>query len=160
MIFFLEELVLPADTNIRILSRHVDGNQLFFTLKAGSNQAVCPSCSRTSSRVHSQYTRRIDDLPAGDFSVHIQLVTKKWFCDHADCPAKVFTERLDWVRSYGRKTERLEEVIRKIGFSTNCLIAEKVCCSLGIPVSHDTILRRVKHTDNHSVQACPFRRHR
>lgn len=83
---------------------------------------------------------------------------QKWFCDNPDCLKKVFTERLLWLAPYQRKTARLERVIEKIAFSTNCLTAEKICQSLHIHISHDTLLRRVKGISfNHQVS--PFCRY-
>ena len=54
----------------------------------------------------------------------------------------------------------MDEAIRKIGFSTNCLTAENVCKSLGIPISHDAILRRLKVPANESPEVSLFRGHR
>lgn len=50
-------------------------------------------------------------------------------------------------------------MIEKIAFSTNCLTAEKICRTLLVSVSHDTLLRRVKTTD-FDLSPSPFRRNR
>lgn len=152
--------VLNLDSNVHIVYQQITDKEFFFILKVESHQAVCPTCSSIAQRVHSRYTRNIIDLPAGGTSVHLQLLTKKWFCDRPTCKIKVFTERLHWLHPYARKTNRLEETIRHIGFSTNCLTAEKVCQMLGIPISHDAILRRLKEPINKPEVNCPFRRHR
>ncbi|MDN3437270.1 transposase family protein [Planococcus sp. APC 3900] len=132
--------------------------ELFFIVEVQSSSALCPACRQISRRLHSRYCRKVDDLPLLDRQVHFQALLHKWFCDNSDCPMKVFTERLNWLQSYKRKTERLENVIEKIAFSTSCLTAEKVCQAMHIPVSHDALLRRVKAA---SFELTPpsFRRH-
>lgn len=160
MIYPFEESFLKLTPNVQVIYRKITAEELFFILKVESNQATCPSCSNTSQRAHSRYTRKISDLPAGGISVHLQLITRKWFCDHEPCSVKVFSERLNWMHPYARTTNRLEEVVRKVGFSTNCLTAEKVCHSLGISISHDSILRRIKKPINQPTGVSPFRRYR
>lgn len=130
--------------------------ELFFILKIESKQAVCPKCSQLSDKAHSRYTRCFKDLPISGLAVRIQLISRKWFCIYQDCSVKVFTERYSWMQPYARMTNRLDEAIRKIGFSTNCLTAEKVCHSLGIPLSHNTILRKLKEPFHQPIEVSPF----
>lgn len=131
----LEKSILNLDSSERIIYQQITEEELYFILKVESEQVTCPACSNPSNRAHSRYVRCINDLPAGGLSVHFKLITRKWFCDNEACPSKVFTERLSWMQPYARMTNRLDEAIRKIGFSTNSLTAEKVCESLGIAVS-------------------------
>lgn len=58
----------------------------------------------------------------------------------------MFTERLPWISPYRRRTQRLENALREVAFSTNAAQAEKVCRTLGIPVSHDSLLRLIYKT--------------
>lgn len=156
----LEKSILNLDPNVRIVYQQITEEELYFILKVESEQATCPACSNPSNRAHSQYVRSINDLPAGGLSVRLKLIIKKWFCDNGACPSKDFKERLSWMQPYARMTNRLDKAIRKIGFSTNWLTAEKVCQSLGIPVSHDTILRRLKEPIAPPSEVSPFRRNR
>lgn len=149
---------LHLDVNIQVLHEEITDEELFFIVKVDSSTARCPSCQKTSHRIHSRYCRHVDDLPISDRYVHFQILLHKWFCDDPDCPMTVFTQRLPWLQPYKRKTNRLEEVIEKVAFSTSCLTAEKVCKALHIPVSHDTLLRRVK-TVTFDKKVSPFRRH-
>jgi len=155
----VENLLFHIDEKVHVLYQEQTDDELFFIIKVDSSSAVCPSCHKSSFRKHSRYYRHVDDLPISNRYVHFQILLHKWFCDEPDCPAKVFTERLPWIQPYKRKTSRLETVIEKIAFSTNCLTAEKVCQALHIPVSHDTLLRRVK-AFSIDVNPSPFRRHR
>ncbi|MCQ6274680.1 transposase family protein [Bacillus sp. V3B] len=137
----------PPDPNFELLHVSASNDSLLLTVKSIQTSSSCPVCSKLSSRIHSQYTRKVQDLPISDKSVGLLILTKRWFCDQPDCQVKIFTERYDWLTSNGRRTARTEEVLRKIAFSTSCLSAEKVARSAHIPVSHDTLLALVQHTD-------------
>jgi len=147
------------DENAQIIYKDQSENEIFLIIKINSHSATCPSCNVSSYRSHSRYCRNVQDLPVSDCYVHFQIIVRKWFCDNPDCQQKIFTERLSWLDSYQRNTKRLEEVIEKIAFSTNCLTAEKVCQSLHIRISHDTLLRRVRDV-SFDYEVSPFRRHR
>lgn len=147
------------DENAQIMYKKQSDKEIFLIIKIDSLSAACPSCNISSSRSHSRYCRNVQDLPISDCHVHFQIIVQKWFCDNPDCEKKIFTERLSWLEPYKRKTERLEKVIEKIAFSTNSLTAEKVCQSLHIRVSHDTLLRRFKGVSFNN-EVSPFRRYR
>ncbi len=146
------------DPDLELLHVSSINDSFVLTVKSTRTFAYCPSCSKPCSRIHSQYTRKVQDLPISGKSVELLILTKRWFCDQPDCRVKIFTERYDWLSSNGRRTARTENVLRKIAFSTSCLSAEKVAKSANIPVSHDTLLSLVRHTDIES-KVSPFRRH-
>lgn len=123
------------DPNLELLQVSPIYDSFILTLKSTRTSNPCPSCSKQSSRIHSQYTRRVQDLPISGKPVELLILTRRWFCDNPDCKVKIFTERFDWLSSNGRRTSRTEEVLRKIAFSTSCLSTEKVARSAHIPVS-------------------------
>lgn len=123
-----------------------------------SKQARCPSCHNLSHRRHSHYVRQLKDLPLGDREVQLFLCSNKWFCDHSDCAVKVFTERLNWIDPYRRRTRRLEEQLTTLAFSTSCLQAEKLCKLFHISVSHDALLDLIYRKNQEPETHFPFRR--
>lgn len=152
-------IVVPISSleeNAKVIYEKQTENELFFIIQINSTSALCPSCQNCSTRAHSRYCRNVDDLPILDRHVHFQILSHKWFCDNPDCSKSIFTERLSWLRPYKRKTDRLEKAIEKIAFSTNCLTAEKVCKALHIPISHDTLIRRIK-VISFKNETSPFR---
>ena len=141
------------DPNLEVPHVSASNDSLLLTVKGIQTSSSCPVCSKLSSRIHSQYTHKVQDLPISGKSVGLLILTKRWFCDQPDChQVKIFTERYDWLASHGRRTE----VLRKLVFSTSCLSAEKVARSAHIPVSHDTLLALIHHTDIES-EVSPFR---
>lgn len=147
------------EQNVDVLHTLVEPEDINVVLKVSSTQAQCPKCKHISSRRHSRYARKADDLPVSNHSVHLTILLHKWFCVNTKCKMKIFTERLNWLSPSGRKTTRLEKLIHQVGFSNNCLVAEKVCREMHISISHDAILYRIKKEDSVQSSECPFRRH-
>lgn len=71
---------------------------------------MCHLFSKGSQPLYQE----INGLPVGGISIHHQLITSKWFCDHGSCSVKVFTERLRLMKPYARMTNHLEEAVRKL----------------------------------------------
>lgn len=145
----------PPGVDLELIHVTSSNDSILLTVKSTRTISSCPTCMNRTSRIHSQYTRKVQDLPIVDKSVELLVLTKRWFCDNPDCKVKIFTERYDWLSSCGRRTGRAEEVLRKIAFSTSCISAEKVARAAHIPVSHDTLLSLIRHTEIKS-EASPF----
>ncbi len=144
------------DPDLELMQIYPTNESLLITLKGNRTSSTCPSCSKKSSRIHSHYTRKVQDLPIGEKSCELLILSRRWFCDNPDCTVKIFTERFDWLSSNGRRTKRTEEVLRKMAFSTSCLSAERLAKSAHIPVSHDTLLDLIHQTVIES-EVSPFR---
>jgi transposase len=153
----ITEQLFKFDQNVEVIHSLMEPEDLYVVIKVCSTHTRCPGCKHLSSRRHSRYARKADDLPVSDRSVHLTILLHKWFCVNAKCEIKIFTERLDWLNPSGRKTTRLEKLIRYVGFSNNCLVAEKVCRKMHISISHDAILYRVKKEVSVPSSYCPFR---
>lgn len=149
-------ITLPFIEDHQLVYSEQTEEKLFLIIDLKTESAACPRCQHTSRRKHCRYTRYVKDLAYAATPVEIQVLSNKWVCNSTDCEIRVFTERIPWLNPYQRRTVRLEEVLEKIAFSTNCLIGEKVCEALHIPVSHDTLLNIVKKRSTHSG-VHPFR---
>ena len=56
--------------------------------------SCCPLCGHASDQIHSRYLRVVADVPCGNRPVRLHLEVRKFFCRNANCPRKIFTERL------------------------------------------------------------------
>jgi transposase len=110
-----------------------------------SRCASCPHCHRNSERVHSCYTRRVADLPWQGVSVRLELHALRFRCQNSLCPQRIFCERLPRVVAhYGRKTVRLNAALELIGFALGREAGARLARELGLIVSPDTLLRRLR----------------
>ncbi|QBD77249.1 transposase family protein [Ktedonosporobacter rubrisoli] len=78
-----------------------------------------PLCSEFATHVCSYYTRKVSDLQWAGQHVQLLFHVRKFRCDTATCPRKVFAEHLDsFVEAWARQTKRSHEAIEAIGLST------------------------------------------
>lgn len=105
---------------------------------------ACPVCGGVARRIHSRYQRRLTDLPSTGQPVHMVLTVRKFFCDEATCPRKIFAERLTpFVAPWARVTARLFQLVQILGLATGGRLGKRVTDRIGIPTSRITILRRI-----------------
>jgi transposase len=111
----------------------------------GPDQARCPRCRRVSLSRHSRYVRTLKDLPAHGAAVSLRVCVGRWRCRHPGCAVRFFTGELPSVAEvYGRHTSRADVVTELIGHALGGRAGERLMGRLGLPVSDDTILRRLK----------------
>lgn len=124
----------------------VSGDEVLVRATPRWSSAVCPTCGRTSRRVHSRYQRRLADLPAHGRRVSILLSVRRFRCVSSDCRTGIFAERLDHgvTRPYARRTSRMQDLVRHLGRALGGRSAQALADRLLLPVSKDTILRSVR----------------
>jgi hypothetical protein len=75
-------------------------------------------------------------------SVFLNIIAYKYYCNNSECKQKVFVEELNGFTGKSRRmTERLESLIIAIGLNTNCEATARICRSMGIIISGDTVIR-------------------
>lgn len=117
-----------------------------------ASMAPCPSCGRPSDRVHSRYARTLADLPAHDRPVAIRLVVRRFRCATPDCPQSISCERLpDLVEPHARTSRRLDDTHRLVGLALGGEAGARLAGHLNSPTSPDTLLHRVKETEDKSL---------
>ncbi len=107
--------------------------------------AVCPTCELSSCRIHSRYTRTLDDLPWMGTSVRTKLKVRRFFCDTPACPKRTFAESFPQMApAHARKTVRLTKALCWIGLALGGEAGSRLAGRLAMPVSGDTLLRLVR----------------
>jgi transposase len=137
--------ILADPTAIRLKKIVSDIGSLTLVVQAAQPQAECPRCHRPSTRVHSYYTRTVADLPWHGVSVCLRLHTRRFRCKNSLCTKRIFCERLPQVVAhYGRKTVRLDDALRLIGFLLGGEAGARATVKLAMATSPDTLLRRIR----------------
>lgn len=102
----------------------------------------CPRCQMPSDHFHSAYTRTLADVPCAARRVTVRLQVRKFRCRNAQCPQRIFAERLPmYADPWARKTLRMQDELRALGLLAGGRGAKAVAHALGIRVSDQTILR-------------------
>jgi transposase len=122
-----------------------DKSSLTLVVRATRRQVECPRCHCLSSRVHSYYTRTVADLPWHGVAVRLELRARRFRCKNSLCTKRIFCERLPRVVAhYGRKTVRLDDALRLIGWLLGGEAGARATAKLAMAASPDTLLRRVR----------------
>ena len=121
---------------------------IILRFRTAQAQVRCPSCQRVATSIHSRYERTLADLPWAGIAVQIRLKTRRFLCNDDQCPQRIFCERLPEVASpYARRTSRLDEALRLNGILVGGEAGAEVAGNLGVRISPDTVLRRIRTTD-------------
>ncbi len=137
-------LFLPLGHGLEIASTAVCDGQVIVQIVATALCSPCPLCKESATRIHSQYTRIVADLPCAGQRVQLILQVRKFFCETPECPRKIFTERLSpLVEPRARMTSRLSQAIQTIGLATCGKLGGRLAARLGIHTSWMTVLDRI-----------------
>ena len=121
-----------------------------------SETAACPNCTQVSKSVHSRYQRSLSDLPSDGRAVQIKIRVRRFRCIQADCPRRVFAERLEPALSAPLSRDG------RNGWKGSCTISawrwvgapgQSFARRLIIPVSKDTLLRVVRRRASEPTSA-------
>src|SRR5258706_4351353 len=135
---------LPLPAGLKIATTTLRNDLLVVQVVSTKMKSCCPLCFCLAQRRHSQYTRVVADLPCAGFRIQLILHVRRFFCDHADCIRKIFTERLPaFVLPWARLTVRLCEALQSLGLATCGELGTRLAARLAIQTSPTTILRRL-----------------
>ena len=111
----------------------------------GQDSAICPGCQSVSRSRHSRYWRSLQDLPIQGTPVILRVQVGRWRCRNAGCERRVFTERpFNVCAPHARQTKRSDEIIAVVGRALGGRPGQRLMGRLGMPLSADTLIRRVK----------------
>lgn len=136
---------LPDAWSLRLEQVSVAGGEALLVATSARPTGTCPSCGQPAARVHSHYTRTLQDLSWQGIRVTIHWRSRKFFCETAGCPTRIFTEQLPLVTCrHGRRTARARDVLECLGLTLGGEAGCRVAHLLQLPVSADTLLRTVR----------------
>ena len=139
--------LLPGPAELRLDHLLSDAQSITIVITTARSAAPCPACHRPSTRVHSRYTRLLADLPWNGMAVRLRLHTRRFFCSSMTCSRRIFTERLPATAApYARRTRRLNEALQMLAFVIGGEPGARVAGQLGMTVSGDTLLRRIRQS--------------
>jgi transposase len=139
--FDVSELV-PRGFVVECATR--DGDGFVIAVRGAATVCRCPMCGGVCSRVHSQYRRRLRDLPAAGARIRLILRTRRFFCDAQACGRRIFAERFETIEPRARRTSRLDDVVHCLAIALGGRPAASLSRRLNVEVSNDTLLRMVR----------------
>lgn len=70
-----------------------EDDKAVITVRASGSVGLCPSCGTASRDIHSQYRRRVTDLPLSGRVVELLVIARRFSCEAVLCGRQIFTER-------------------------------------------------------------------
>ena len=137
---------LFVDPNLLHLERvQSEPDRITLIVKTAPRPALCPRCHSPSAHLHSRYVRRLADLPWLGIAVRLEIQARRLYCRYSDCSQQIFCERIPaFVAPYARRTLRLNEALRLIGLAVGGEAGSRLAIGLGMSVSPDTIIQRIR----------------
>lgn len=134
--------LLPGGSPLHLVTVEETATALIVTVTSTQPDACCPACGIASWRVHSRYARAVADLPWGGWPVRFRLQVRRFRCLVADCPRRIFAERLPGVVArYARRTTRLTALVRVLGVAVGGRPGARLARRLGLPASATGLVR-------------------
>ena len=146
----MKDIIAMLDMNLTYLEHQIVGDYIIVYVESARDEAACPYCGKTSSRIHSTYDRSFQDLPIQGKKVYINIINRKYFCDSQDCPNKTFAESFDCLKPKAKKSERLIDEIMKISVEVSSVAASKLLKDGVVDIGKSTICDMLKK-NNRSV---------
>ena len=141
----LASIILPDEWQLCIDRVGSEEGVIVFSVSSISPVSRCPCCQTISERVHSSYQRHPADLPIVGYTVRLDIVVRRFFCDNDRCERSIFAERMpSLVVPYARRTNRLASQQQKAAFALGGEAGACLLAIMGMPVSPDTLLRLIR----------------
>jgi transposase len=148
---------LPAKARLRLQSIEFQDDGVIVRATPESSSACCPICQQLSTVIHSRYWRVLRDLPFQGRAVKLHVEVRRFRCRDRNCIRKTFLEPLATVTvKHGQQTSRFSETVRIVGYALDGEAGCRLATRLGIPISPDTVLRRISKDDAPASNAPKF----
>jgi transposase len=118
----MDEIIKLLDENLEYIIHEIIGDTIFINVVSNRGTVICPYCGIPSSKVHSHYERRFQDLPIQGKKVRVILNNRKMFCNAPDCNHTTFAESFDFLKFKATKTTRLENEIINLSMNVSSLL--------------------------------------
>ena len=117
-------------------------DKILIRMKSISKSCKCPKCNYFTDKYHGTYNRKVQDLPILGKSVQLEICSHEYECVNDDCAVTSMAETFDgFLNTYSRMTERCADFICTLALETSCEGCARICRTLGIKTSGDTVIR-------------------
>lgn len=149
----LIEILWPTEVGVVIDVIGVDGYSLIVTAHGSQKSASCPSCGTQATRINGHYHRHPADLPCGGYTIKFDLTVPRFFCDNEACDRQTFAGIFpSWISRYARRTMRLIEQQREVGFAVSAEQGAGLLPKLRMETSPDTLIRLVRNAPESTAE--------
>lgn len=143
----IENLFIPVGAALQMTAADFTPEGIVVDLHTTAQSADCPTCAVTTHRVHSQYQRRLADLPLAQLPVRVHLHVRRFRGATLGCGRTTFTESVPGLTiPYARRTTRLRAEQRQLALDVGGEPGARLARRQGMGLSPDTLLRLARST--------------
>jgi transposase len=104
--------------DLRVTDLNFEADTVTIHVESTALVASCPRSGGRASRIHSHYTRTLNDSPICGRRTTLLVTARRFFCDDLNCPRTLFCERFAQLTApHARTTGPLAESHQAIGFA-------------------------------------------
>ena len=140
----MDDFIKSLDENLEYIDHEIIGDYIYIKISSKQTEMCCPFCGQISKKVHSTYSRRIQDLPIQGMKVILVLNNRKIFCENQECEHVTFSERYSFLSDKSKKTKRLEDEILRISLNMSSVAAAEALSQNMVSIGKSTICRLIK----------------
>ena len=130
------------EKDLKIVDIGQQKDKIVIRMKSISRTCSCPKCNCTTNKYHGMYHRKVQDLPILGKRVQLEIASHEYECINDGCEVTSFAETFSgFLNTYSRMTERCADFICTLALETSCEGCARICHTLGIKVSGDTVIR-------------------
>lgn len=138
-------LLVPHLAGLRLDQIISSDDRVVLVVAGVGRTARCPLCRRPAHRVHSTYHRTVADAPWGRRPAILRLRVRRFRCDTAACPRRIFAERFpNVVGERARRTDEHRALLEDVALALGGTPGARLAAKLGAPVSRNTLLRLLR----------------
>lgn len=140
-------MILFPDPSLFQSEQRLLDSSVTVTVHSTEMAALCPSCGEASTRIHSQYHRRLNDLPASGYPVVVVLNVRRFLCLNSSCSRKTFAERFPTLTApNAQRTTRLQTVLQQLGLALGGEAGARLGRHMGLRTSPTSLLRLIRQS--------------
>ena len=140
----MDEIIKLLDASLDYVSHEIKDDIMFIMVESNRKELPCPYCGVPSSKVHSRYLRKFQDMPIQGKKVVIILDNRKMFCINPECTNKTFAENFSFLPKKAKRTKRLENEILEISLHCSSIAASKLLANGIADIGKTAICRLLK----------------
>lgn len=124
-----------------------DDGGVVIEARSAREQADCPGCGSTSTRVHGRYQRRLADTALAGRPVVLRLQVRRFACAESGCERVTFVEQIPGLTTpHARYSPPLRAALTAVAVALAGRAGARLAAALGMPVGRDTLLNLLRAT--------------
>ena len=141
----MNDIIRLIDDDLKYENREIDRDTIYIYVSSSRTEFTCHYCANKSNKIHSKYTKTIQDLTLQDKKIVLVMEIKNFFCLNQAFSYKTFAEIFLFLNRSSKKTTRLIEEIVEVSLRQSSLSAVKYLQKNVVSVKKSIICNYLKN---------------